>query len=64
MICSLRFTSGFPFAEVTLALALGIAAFYLIGIFGLIPVGVTTRNATSPTAVTNTSTVTFSVIVE
>jgi uncharacterized protein (TIGR02598 family) len=44
--------SGFSLAEVTLAL--GIAAFCLVAVFGLIPVGVqTNRNATSQTAATN-----------
>jgi len=43
---------GFSLVEVTLAL--GIAAFCLIALFGLIPVGVqTNRNATSQTAATN-----------
>jgi uncharacterized protein (TIGR02598 family) len=39
---------------VELVLALGVAAFCLIAVFGLIPVGVqTNRNATSQTAATN-----------
>jgi uncharacterized protein (TIGR02598 family) len=43
---------GFSLVEVTLAL--GIAAFCLIAVFGLIPVGVqANRNATSQTAATN-----------
>ena len=43
---------GFSLVEVTLAL--GVAAFCLIAVFGLIPVGVqTNRNATSQTAATN-----------
>jgi Tfp pilus assembly protein PilV len=43
-----RLTSGFSLVEVTLAL--GIAAFCLIAVLGLIPVGVqTNRNATSQT---------------
>jgi type II secretory pathway pseudopilin PulG len=47
-----RFTSGFSLVEVTLAL--GIAAFCLIAVFGLVPIGVqTNRNATSQTAATN-----------
>ena len=47
-----RFTSAFSLVEVTLAL--GIAAFCLIAVFGLVPVGVqTNRNATSQTAATN-----------
>ncbi len=46
------FTAAFSLVEVTLAL--GIAAFCLIAIFGLMPVGVqTNRNATSQTAATN-----------
>jgi uncharacterized protein (TIGR02598 family) len=49
---SLHGGSGFSLVEVTLAL--GIAAFCLIAVFGLIPVGVqTNRNATSQTAATN-----------
>jgi uncharacterized protein (TIGR02598 family) len=45
-------TDGFSLVEVTLAL--GIAAFCLIAVFGLVPVGVqTNRNATSQTAATN-----------
>jgi uncharacterized protein (TIGR02598 family) len=45
-------TAAFSLVEVTLAL--GIAAFCLIAIFGLMPVGVqTNRNATSQTAATN-----------
>ena len=44
--------SGFSLAEVTLAL--GIAGFCLVAVFGLMPVGVrTNRNATSQTAATN-----------
>ncbi len=44
--------SGFSLVEVTLAL--GVAAFCLIAVFGLMPVGVqTNRNATSQTAATN-----------
>ncbi len=47
-----RFTSGFSLVELTLAL--GIAAFSLIAVFGLIPVAaLTNRNATSQTAATN-----------
>ena len=42
------------FSLVELTLALGVAAFCLIAVFGLIPVGVqTNRNATSQTAATN-----------
>ena len=42
------------FSLVELTLAVGIAAFCLIAVFGLIPVGVqTNRNATSQTAATN-----------
>jgi uncharacterized protein (TIGR02598 family) len=49
---SFPFRSGFSLVEVTLAL--GIAAFCLIAVFGLMPVGVqTNRNATSQTAATN-----------
>ena len=44
--------TAFSLVEVTLAL--GIAAFCLIAVFGLLPVGVqTNRNATSQTAATN-----------
>jgi uncharacterized protein (TIGR02598 family) len=44
--------SGFSLAEITLAF--GIAAFCLIAVFGLMPVGVqTNRNATSQTTATN-----------
>jgi len=47
-----RKTSAFSLVEVTLAL--GVAAFCLIAVFGLLPVGVqTNRNATSQTAGTN-----------
>jgi uncharacterized protein (TIGR02598 family) len=47
-----RGLSAFSLVEVTLAL--GIAAFCLIAVFGLMPVGVqTSRNATSQTAATN-----------
>src|SRR5438128_5121563 len=47
-----RFTSGFSLVELTLAM--GIAAFCLIAVMGLMPVGVqTNRNATSQTAATN-----------
>ena len=47
-----RFASAFSLVELTLAL--GIAAFCLIAVFGLMPVGVqTNRNATSQTAATN-----------
>ena len=42
------------FSLVEMTLALGVAAFCLIGVFGLVPVGVqTNRNATSQTAATN-----------
>ena len=45
-------TSAFSLVEVTLAL--GVAAFCLIAVFGLLPVGVqTNRNATSQTAATS-----------
>jgi uncharacterized protein (TIGR02598 family) len=47
-----RSTSAFSLVELTLAI--GIAAFCLIAVFGLMPVGVqTNRNATSQTAATN-----------
>ena len=47
-----QFTSAFSLIELTLAL--GIAAFCLIAVFGLVPVAVlTNRNATSQTAATN-----------
>ena len=47
-----QFTSAFSLVEVTLAL--GLAGFCLITVFGLMPVGVqTNRNATSQTAATN-----------
>ena len=47
-----RSAAGFSLIELTLAL--GIAAFCLIAVFGLIPVGVqTNRNATSQTRATN-----------
>ena len=50
-----RSNCAFSLVEVTLAL--GIAAFCLIAIFGLMPVGVqTNRNATSQTAATNITT--------
>jgi Tfp pilus assembly protein PilV len=46
-----RSLSAFSLVEVTLAL--GVAAFCLIAVFGLMPVGVqTNRNATSQTAAT------------
>src|SRR5207247_4529651 len=49
--CNSR-TGAFSLVEVTLAL--GIAAFCLIAVFGLVPIGVqTNRNATSQTAATN-----------
>jgi uncharacterized protein (TIGR02598 family) len=48
----LRRLNAFSLVEVTLAL--GIAAFCLIAVFALVPVGVqTNRNATSQTAATN-----------
>ena len=47
-----QITSAFSLVELTLAL--GIAAFCLIAVIGLVPVAVlTTRNATSQTAATN-----------
>ena len=49
---ALRFLPGFSLVEVTLAI--GIAAFCLIAVFGLVPIAVqTNRNATSQTAATN-----------
>ena len=49
---ALHSTGAFSLVEVTLAL--GIAAFCLIAVIGIIPVGVqTNRNATSQTAATN-----------
>src|SRR5215475_12321543 len=49
---ALRSVPAFSLVEVTLAL--GVAAFCLIAVFGLMPVGVqTNRNATSQTAATN-----------
>src|SRR5213076_2760188 len=49
--CNSR-TGAFSLIEVTLAL--GIGAFCLIAVFGLVPVGLqTNRNATSQTAATN-----------
>src|SRR4030095_12218986 len=49
---SLRSIAAFSLVELTLAL--GIAAFCLIAVVGIIPVGVqTNRNATSQTAATN-----------
>jgi type II secretory pathway pseudopilin PulG len=49
---SLRSCGAFSLVEVTLAI--GIAAFCLIAVFGLMPVGIqTNRNATSQTAATN-----------
>ena len=49
---SISVAAAFSLVEVTLAL--GIAAFCLIAVFGLMPVGVqTNRNATSQTAATN-----------
>jgi len=52
MIFGLRRVHAFSLVEVTLAL--GIAAFCLIAVLGLLPIGVqTSRNATSQTAATN-----------
>ena len=49
---SINSQAAFSLVEVTLAL--GIAAFCLMAVFGLVPVGVqTNRNATSQTAATN-----------
>jgi uncharacterized protein (TIGR02598 family) len=50
----MRRRSNCAFSLVEVTLALGIAAFCLIAVFGLMPVGVqTNRNATSQTAATN-----------
>jgi uncharacterized protein (TIGR02598 family) len=50
----MKSSSNCAFSLVEVTLALGIAAFCLIAIFGLMPVGVqTNRNATSQTAATN-----------
>ena len=52
MIFGLRRVNAFSLVEVTLAL--GVAAFCLLAVFGLVPIGVqTNRNATSQTAATN-----------
>src|SRR5205809_487282 len=52
MMFGLRRVHAFSLVELTLAL--GIAAFCLIAVFGLMPIGVqTNRNATSQTAATN-----------
>ena len=52
--CESPLRSIAAFSLVELALALGVAAFCLIAVFGLMPVGVqTNRNATSQTAATN-----------
>jgi uncharacterized protein (TIGR02598 family) len=52
MILGLRRVHAFSLVELTLAL--GIAAFCLIAVFGLMPIGVqTNRNATSQTAATH-----------
>src|SRR5213594_73226 len=49
-----KLSAAAAFSLVEVTLALGIAAFCLIAIFGLMPVGVqTNRNATSQTAATN-----------
>jgi len=49
-----RLRSATAFSLVELTLALGIAAFCLIALFGLVPIGIqTNRNATSQTAATN-----------
>ncbi len=50
----MRRQSTFAFSLVELTLAIGIAAFCLIAVFGLMPMGVrTNRNATSQTQATN-----------
>jgi type II secretory pathway pseudopilin PulG len=47
-------STGAAFSLIELTLALGVAAFCLIAVFGLVPVGVqTNRNATSQTFATN-----------
>src|SRR5437016_10444445 len=52
MTFRLRRVHAFSLVEVTLAI--GVAAFCLLAVFGLMPVGVqTNRNATSQTAATN-----------
>jgi type II secretory pathway pseudopilin PulG len=52
MIFGLRRVHAFSLVEVTLAI--GVAAFCLLAVFGLMPIGVqTNRNATSQTAATN-----------
>jgi Tfp pilus assembly protein PilV len=52
MIFGLRRVHAFSLVEVTLAL--GVAAFCLLAVFGLMPIGVqTNRNATSQTAAAN-----------
>ena len=49
----LKFNVG-AFSLVEVTLALGVAAFCLLAVFGLVPVGVqTNRNATSQTAAAN-----------
>jgi len=49
-----KLATAAAFSLVELTLALGVAAFCLVAVFGLIPVGVqTNRNATSQTAATN-----------
>src|SRR5262245_13457508 len=54
MIFGLRRVNAFSLVELTLAL--GIAAFCLLAVFGLMPIGVqTNRNATSQTRATNIS---------
>jgi uncharacterized protein (TIGR02598 family) len=53
MIFGLRRVHAFSLVEVTLAM--GVAAFCLLAVFGLMPIGVqTNRNATSQTRATNT----------
>jgi uncharacterized protein (TIGR02598 family) len=49
-----KLSPGAAFSLVELTLALGVAAFCLIAVFGLMPVGIqTNRNATSQTAATD-----------
>ena len=49
-----KLSAAAAFSLVEVTLALGVAAFCLIAVFGLMPIGVqTNRNATSQTAATN-----------
>ena len=52
--CERRIRSNASFSLVEVTLALGVASFCLVALFGLMPVGIqTNRNATSQTAATN-----------